>query len=126
MSATRDPDLLLHPFLDEGPAVLPDRALEAVRRTSIDIDSGPHSVRGDSRTCVLSWRRPRSLRSSSPARASSWRAALLAPGNKPTPSPSITALSSVTALPVVDGALHAGVTYDSGTFTHAFAFTAPA
>ena len=30
MSATRDPDLLLQAFLDEGPEVLPDRALLAV------------------------------------------------------------------------------------------------
>ena len=41
-------------------------------------------------------------------------------GTESTPSP------SVAALPEPEGVLDPGVTYDSGSFTHAFAFTVPA
>jgi len=127
MSATRDPDLLLQAFLDEGPEVLPDRALVAI---ADDV----HRLR--QRTAFGPWRFPimRTLLASAAvlaivvAGAGIFMASRLvpAPGNEATPSPSTTAFPSITALPVVNGALDAGVTYDSGTFTHAFAFTAPA
>ena len=121
MSATRDPDLLLQAFLDEGPEVLPDRALVAI---ADDV----HRLR--QRTVTGPWRLStmRTLLASAAviaivvAGAGIFMASRLspAPGSEPTPSPSIT------ALPEPEGILDPGVTYDSGSFTQAFAFTLPA
>ena len=122
MSATRDPDLLLQAFLDEGPEVLPDRALVAI---ADDV----HRLR--QRTAVGPWRLStmRTLLASAAvvaivvAGAGIFFASRAVPpptGNEPPASPSIA------ALPEPEGILDPGVTYDSGSFTHAFAFTVPA
>ena len=122
MSATRNPDLLLQAFLDEGPEVLPDRTLVAI---ADDV----HRLR--QRTLVGPWRLTtmRTLLASAAviaivvAGAGIFLASRAAPpptGTDPTPSPSIA------ALPEPEGVLDPGVTYDSGSFTHPFAFTVPA
>ena len=93
MSATRDPDLLLQAFLDEGPEVLPDRALLAI---ADDV----HRLR--QRTSLGPWRLStmRTLVASAAVLAIVVAGAGIfissrlapAPGNSPTPSSSITAL----------------------------------
>jgi hypothetical protein len=122
MSATRDPDLLLQAFLDEGPEVLPDRALMAI---ADDV----HRLR--QRTIVGPWRLStmRTFLASAAVVAIviagvgifiANRAVPPPAGNDSSPSPSIA------ALPAPEGDLDPGTTYDSGSFTHAFAFTVPA
>jgi len=121
MSATRDPDRLLQAFLDEGPEVLPDRVLSAIQ-------DDVHRLR--QRTTFGPWRLStmRTLLASAAvvaivvAGAGIFLASRVAPPPTGTAPPS----PSIAALPEPEGVLDPGVTYDSGSFTHPFAFTVPA
>ena len=122
MSVTHDPDRLLQAFLEEGPDVMPDRVF-------IAIQDDVHRLR--QRTVRGPWRLPtmRTFLASAAVIAIvvagagvffASRVVFPPTGTEPTASP------SVADLPEPEGVLDPGVTYDSGSFTHPFAFTVPA
>jgi hypothetical protein len=126
MTASRDTDRLVQAFLEEGPAVLPDRVLEAVQ-------DDVHEMR--QRATTGPWR------TFTMARTFLAAAAVVAlaiggfaiwanlpgsnePGGGPTPTPAPTA--SPTPEPeYVGGALTAGTTYQTLQFGEAFTFVLP-
>ena len=120
---SRDPDQLLGLFLEEGPAVLPDRVLETVRN---DI----HRQR--QRTVIGPWRflTMRTLLSSAAviAAVAIGGGVLLAtrtpsgPSFGTTPAPSPTAAAAANAA----GHLKAGTTYDARNFVTPFRLSVPA
>ncbi len=124
MSATRDPDLLLQAFLDEGPEVLPDRALMAIaddvhrlrQRTVLrSVEALNHAYSSGVGRGPCDRRRRRGHLHGESARSRTGQRADAIAVHHGSPS--------ITALPEREGALDPGATYDSGSFTHAFAFT---
>lgn len=126
MTATRDPDRLVQAFLEEGPAVLPDRVLEAVQ-------DDVHEMR--QRAAIGPWRTFTMARTFLAAAAVAALAiggfAIWAnlpgtnePGGGPTPTLGPTA--SPTPEPErVGGALTVGTTYQTLQFGEPFTFVVP-
>jgi hypothetical protein len=121
MTATRDPDRLIQAFLEEGPAVMTDRVLDAIRE---DVDAT------DQRAVIGPWRTIPMLR---PILATAAVVAAIAiglaaywafspnigsdpPSPEPTPTPE--------AFPV-DGSLTVGTTYVVEQFGEPLTFTVP-
>ena len=123
MTTPRDPDRLIGAYLDEGPTVMPDRVLDAIRD---DVN------RTDQRAGFGPWR---TLTMSRPLLAAAVIAAivvgavaiyaLLRPPSVGTDDPTPTPTPTPAAFPI-DGDLEIGTTYLHTGFSEPLSFTVPA